>query len=135
MFRKMIAALGVLAMLAGLAGTAMAQETQKVWKNDGKRYWRVEEAVKPFAMPQTQMLAVPEKQEAAFLGFKYEGKHLNQAYFIEAPFAAPAAKGHECSWRMVYEQKAMGKYHFCLENGVEKPCPGMNAAGECFGKK
>ena len=135
MRRNLMGALGVGAMLAALAGPAMAQETQTVWKTDGKRWTRTEEMVKPFAMPTTQRIEVAEKQEGDILGFKYVGKRMEPVYFREVPLANEMAKGHECTWKMVYEKKQMNKVHFCLDNGVAKTCPGMNAAGECLGKK
>jgi hypothetical protein len=136
MRRNMMAVLGVSALLAALAGPAVAQEKEYVWKSDGKRYTRTEEFVKPFEMPARYLKEVPagEQKENDILGFKYTGKTMERVYFRETPFAE-AAKGHECTWKMVYEKKAVNKYHFCLENGVEQACPGMNAAGECLGKK
>ena len=44
-------------------------------------------------------------------------------------------KGHVCTWKMVYENKAANKLYFCEVNGAEQACPGMNAAGECLSKK
>ena len=136
MRRNLMGFLGVVALLAVLAGPAMAQETQTVWRSDGKHWSRSEEAVKPFAMPTTYLMEVAAGAEKAgdVQGFKYLGKHTEFVYFREMPFAA-APKGHECTWKMVYEKKSVYKQHFCLENGVEKTCPGMNAAGECLGKK
>ncbi len=136
MRRSMMGVLGVVAMLASLAGSAMAQETKTVWKNDGKRYWRVQEIVKPFEMPKTQRIEAAEKQEGDFLGFKYTGKQMERVYFRDVPVATEvAAKGHQCTWRMTYEKKTSAKYHYCLENGVEQTCAGMSAAGECLGMK
>jgi len=136
MRRNLMGFLGVAALLAALAAPAMAQETQTVWQTDGKRWSRSEEAVKPFVMPTTYRMEVAAGEEKAgdVQGFKYLGKRTEAVYFREMPFAE-APKGHECSWKMVYEKKAMSQRHFCLENGAEKPCPGMNAAGECLGKK
>jgi hypothetical protein len=129
--------LGVAALLAALAGPAMAQETQTVWRTEGKHWSRSEEAVKPFVMPTTYLTEVAAGEEKAgdVQGFKYLGKRTEVVYFREMPFAEAPQKGHECGWRMVYEKKSTIQRHFCLENGVEKPCPGMNAAGECLGKK
>ena len=137
MNRNMKALLGVAALLVALAGPAVAQEKQMVWKTDGKRYFRTEELVAPFEMPKTQLLQVAEKEEGAILGFKYAGKRLEPVYFKEVPLAAEMPKkGHECGWRMVYENKGRTtRYNFCLVNGVEQPCPGMNPSGECVGKK
>jgi len=136
MLRKLMGVLGVAALLAALAGPAVAQEKEWVWKTDGKRYWRTEEFVKPAVMPATYLkeVAAGEQKEGAIQGFKYLGKRTEVAYFREVPFAEPM-KGHECTWRMVYQKKAMLKEHFCLRNGAEKPCPGMNAAGECLAKE
>ena len=36
---------------------------------------------------------------------------------------------------MVYEMKTVYKNRFCLVNGAEQACPGMNAGGECLGMK
>jgi hypothetical protein len=136
MCRTWMGVLGVAALLAALAAPAVAQENEWVWKTDGKRYWRTEEAVKPFVMPTTYFkeVAAGESKEGDIPGFKYLGKRTEAVYFREAPFAAPA-KGHECTWRMKYEKKFMTQEHFCLFNGAEKPCPGMNAAGECLAGK
>jgi len=136
MWRKLMGVFGVTALVAALAGPAVAQETEYVWKFDGKRYWRTEEFVKPFVMPTTYLKEVAAGEEKAgdFEGFKYLGKRTEKVFFRETPFAA-AAKGHECTWKMVYEKKYMNQLHFCLMNGAEKPCPGMNAAGECLGMK
>jgi hypothetical protein len=137
MRRNLMALAGVAALVAALAGPAVAQEkTDWVWHTDGKRYWRTEEIVKPMEMPKTQLVQVAEKEEGAIQGFKYVGKRMETAYFKEVPVAAEVAKqGHECSWRMVYEKKQVNKYNFCIVNGAEQPCAGMNAAGECVGKK
>jgi len=135
MFTKLMGLLGVAAMLAALAGPAVAQESQTVWKTDGKRWTRTEELVKPFVMPKTMLVEAAEKQEGAFLGFKYAGKRMERVYFREVPLATEAAKSHECGWRMVYEKKAVNQRHFCLMNGAEQPCCGMNPAGECLGMK
>ncbi len=136
MYRKMMAVLGVTALFAALAGPAVAQEKEYVWKTDGKRYWKTEEAVKPFEMPKTYLKEIPAGEEKAgdVQGFKYLGKRTEMVFFRETPFAE-AAKGHECTWKMVYAKKEMFKNHFCLVNGAEQACPGMNAAGECLGKK
>ena len=136
MLTKLMGVLGVAALLAALAGPAVAQEKEFVWKTDGKRYWRTEEIVKPFVMPATYLKEVAAGEEKAgdVEGFKYLGKRTEKVFFRETPFAE-ALKGHECTWKMVYEKKAVNKVHFCEVNGAEKACPGMNAAGECLGKK
>ena len=135
MRRNMMAILGVAVMLATLAGPALAQEKQTVWKTDGKRWTRTEELVQPFVMPKTQLVPVAEKQQGAFLGFTYVGKRIEPTYFLEVPLANEAAKGHECVWKMVYQRKQVNQVHFCLVNGNEQACAGMNAAGECLSKK
>lgn len=135
MFRKLMAFLSASALLALLAAPAVAQEKEKVWKTDGKRWTQTEAVVTPFVMPTTRFIEVPEKQEGAFLGTKYVGKQLQPAYFLEVPLAKETVKGHECTWRMVYEKKSSSQYHFCLMNGAEKPCGGMSASGECLGMK
>ncbi len=138
MLTKLMGVLGVAAFVAALAGPAVAQEEKKdwVWHTNGKRYWRTEEIVKPFVMPATYLKEVPAGEEKAgdVQGFKYLGKRTEKVFFRETPFAE-APKGHECSWRMVYEKKQVNKYHHCIVNGAEQACPGMNAAGECLGKK
>jgi len=136
MCRKMMAVFGVAALMAALAGPAVAQEKEYVWKTDGKRWTRTEEVVKPFVMPATYLKEVPAGEEKAgdVQSFKYLGKRTEVVFFREVPFAE-APKGHECTWKMVYEKKAVTRNHFCLVNGAEKPCPGMNAAGECLGMK
>lgn len=136
MRRNLMALLGVAAIVAALAGPAMAQETRTVWRTDGKRWSHSEEAVLPFVMPKTYLMEVAagNQKEGDVQGLKYLGKRTEVVYFRETPFAE-APKGHECSWKMVYEKKATSQRHFCLENGAEKSCPGMNPAGECLGKK
>jgi hypothetical protein len=131
-----VVVLGALALLAALATPAVAQEKEFVWKTDGKRYWRSEEFVKPFEMPATFLKEVPAGEEKAgdVLGLKVVGKRTEKVYFRETPFAE-APKGHECTWKMVYEKKQVLQNHFCLVNGAEKACPGMNGAGECLGMK
>jgi hypothetical protein len=136
MCRKGFALLGVLALMAALAGPAVAQEKEYVWKTDGKRWFRTEEFVKPFVMPKTYFAEVPaaEFKAGEVASFKYVGKQMERVYLLETPLAE-AAKGHECTWKMVYEKKYTNKLHFCLVNGAEMACPGMNAAGECLGMK
>lgn len=136
MCRKLLGVVGLAALMAALAGPAVAQEKEYVWKTDGKRWFRTEEAVKPFVMPATYLkeLAAGEEKEGEAYGFKYVGKQYVKVFFREVPFAA-APKGHECTWKMVYEKKFMTKAHLCVVNGAEMACPGLNAAGECLGKK
>jgi hypothetical protein len=136
MRRNLMALLGVAAIVAALAGPAMAQETRTVWRTDGKRWFHSEEAVQPLVMPKTYLMEVAagNQKEGDVQGLKYLGKRTEVVYFREAPLAE-AAKGHECSWKLVYEGKATSLRHYCLENGAEKTCPGMNPAGECLGKK
>jgi hypothetical protein len=136
MCRKVMGALGALALLAALAAPAVAQEKEYVYKTDGKRWTRTEELATPFVMPATYLAEVPAGAEKAgdIQGFKYLGKRTEVVFFRETPFAE-APKGHECTWKMVYEKKAVFKNHFCQVNGAEQACPGMNAAGECLGKK
>jgi hypothetical protein len=135
MGRKLMGVLGAAALLLALAGPAVAQEKDYSWKTDGKRYFR-EETVKPAVMPTTYMKEVAAGEEKAgdIESFKYTGKRTEKVFFRETPFAQ-AQKGHECTWKMVYEKKAVYQNHFCLVNGAEQACPGMNAAGECLGKK
>ncbi len=137
MRRNMMGALGVVTMLAALAGTAMAQETRTVWKTDGKRWTHSEEIVKPFVMPTTRTMevAAADKQAGDVQGFKYIGKRTEVVYFREVPLENNVVKGHECTWKMVYEKKSSFKQHFCLVDGIAQTCPGMNQAGECLGKK
>ncbi len=137
MLRKMMAALGVAALLAALAGPALAQEKEMVWNTDGKRYWRTEELRLPVEQPATALVAVPAGEQACggFLGFLYVGKRMEPVTFQEVPLAPALTQGHECTWRMVYEMKAVNKRHFCLVNGAEKPCPGMGEGGACVGMK
>jgi hypothetical protein len=135
MFKKLMGVMGVATLLAAFAGPAMAQEKEYVWKTDGKRWTRTEEFVKT-VMPATYLKELPTGEEKAgdVQGFKYLGKRTEIVFFRETPFAE-APKGHECTWKMVYEKKAVTQNHFCFMNGAEKPCPGQNAAGECLGKK
>jgi len=137
MFRKMTAALGVLALLAALAAPAVAQEKERVWKTDGKRYWRTEELRLPAEMPATALVALPAGEQTCggILGFRYVGKRMEWTYFQEVPVAPALVPAHECTWRMVYEMKAVNKRHFCLVNGAQKPCPGMGEGGACLGMK
>jgi len=136
MCRKVVAFLGVLAVMAALAGPAVAQEKEYVWKTDGKRYSRTEEFVQPFVMPKTYFVEVPagEFKAGEIASYKWVGKRMERVFLKEVPLAE-AAKGHECTWKMVYEKKFINKVHFCLVNGAEMACPGMTAGGECLGKK
>ena len=79
MCRKVIGVLGVLALMAALAGPAVAQEKDYVWKTDGKRWFRTEEFVQPFVMPKTYFAEVPAAEFLAgeFPSFKYIGKQIN----------------------------------------------------------
>ena len=133
---RMMGVLGAVALLAALATPAVAQETDWAWQTDGKRYWRVEVPVKPFVMPATTRIEVArgEQKEGDILGFKYTGKTMERVYFREVPRTEVAHKGHECTWKMVYQKKAVNQLHYCLVNGAEKPCPGMTPAGECLAK-
>jgi hypothetical protein len=132
MFRNVIAVLGLLALLAG---PALAQETEWKWTTDGKRWTRTEVPVQPFVMPTTKLVPAAAGEEGAFLGFKYEGKQMQRVWFKEVPLAPEMAKAHECTWKLVYEKKAVFQKHLCVMNGAEKACCGMNAAGECLGMK
>jgi hypothetical protein len=133
----MMALLGVAALVVALAGPAMAQESQTVWRTDGKRWTHSEEIVKPFVMPTTRTMEVAAGEQKAgdVEGRKYLGKHTEIVYFREVPLENNVVKGHECTWKMVYEKKQVNKVHFCLVDGLAQACPGMNGAGECLGKK
>lgn len=146
MTRKLLGVLGVAGLLAALAGPAVAQaEAQKkdeccdwVWKTDGKRWSRTLGCKEPFKMPETMRIEVApgDQKEGDILGFKYVGKRMERVYFRDVPRPEPAvAKGHECSWRLHYVGKRTTREHFCIVDGVEKPCPGMTEAGECVAKK
>ena len=137
MRRNLIAILSVAAMAAAFAAPASAQETHTVWHTDGKRYWRTEEPGKAPEVSKTYLKEVPagEQKEGDIQGRKVVGKRTEVVYFRETPLATETAKGHECSWRMVYEGKTSRKFNFCVENGVEMPCAGMSDAGECLGMK
>jgi hypothetical protein len=114
--------LGVLAMLAALATPAVAQDEEYGWKTDGKRYWRTEEAAAPALMPATYLKEVPAGEQKAgdVQGFQYLGSGPRSCSFAKSrspkPRRGTSAPGRWC-------------------NGAEKPCPGMNAAGECLGMK
>src|SRR4051812_11386253 len=101
MRRNLMGLLGVVAMLAALAGPAVAQQTQTVWTTDGKRWSHSEEIVKPFVMPTTARIEVAagEQKEGDVQGFKYLGKRTEVVYFREVPLANNLAKGHECTWK------------------------------------
>ncbi len=133
---NLMAILGIAAM-AAFAVPASAQDSHTVWHSDGKRYWRSEEPGKAPEVSKTYLKELPagEQKEGDVQGFKVVGKRTERVYFRETPLAAEVAKGHECSWRMVYEKKQVYKYNFCVENGVEMSCAGMTDAGECLGMK
>lgn len=89
------------------------------------------------ATPNTVRIEVkPEDRQAGDVeGMKYVGKRTERAYFRDVPVAKDTAKGHVCSWRMVYEKKQVHKLNTCLVDGVEHACLGMNPAGDCLGMK
>jgi hypothetical protein len=127
MRRLMITVLGAVGLLAALTAPALGQE-ERVWT--GKR-WEFR-AVKAEA-PKAAMMAVAaaEKTDGDVPGVRTVGKNLERAWF--RPAAAEAtAKGHFCSQRSTTVLKHVEHRHFCRMDGAEKPCPGMNAAGECL---
>lgn len=137
MRRNLIGIFSVAAIAAAFAGPASAQDSHTVWQSDGKRYWRTEVPMKAPEVSKTYLKEVPagEQKEGDIEGRKLVGKRTEVVYFRETPLAIEASKGHECSWRMVYERKSVRKYNFCVENGVEMPCAGMTDSGECLGMK
>ena len=106
---------------------------------EGKRSFRkyqCHEDQKP-QVPNTVRIEVkPEDRQAGDIeGMKYVGKRTERAYFREVPVTTESAKGHVCSWRMVYEKKQVVKRDTCIVDGAEHACLGMDPAGECLGMK
>jgi hypothetical protein len=124
------------ALLAAMAAPAVAQEKEKVYKSDGKRWFLVERAVMPAAVePATALLEVArgERKEGDIPGMKYVGKTPERATFRRVPAAEEAAaRGHRCDTRALYVKKWVEFRHFCRVDGSEMACPGMNKAGECL---
>ena len=124
--------LAVVALFAVLAGPAAAEEGNKVWRLNGKRWEFVPEKLTPAPEATTVRVEVP-KAEAETWGYRTVGKKTERVYYREVPRPAPVVeKGHFCNLRVETHGKRTVWHHFCKVNGVEKPCPGMNAAGECL---
>jgi hypothetical protein len=131
MRRLLMSVLGAFGLLAVLAAPAAAQEKERVWT--GKRWDWVEKKVSE--EPKTVLVEVAreERKEGDILGMKTVGKHTEIAYFRRMPNPEPAvAKGHACDVRATTVLKHVEFRHFCRVDGVEKPCPGMTATGECL---
>lgn len=130
------AIVALLALLALLAAPAAAQEAkERVWKSDGKRSFWAYETVKPVEEPKTILVEVPrgEHKEGDLAALKTVGKHYERVYYRRVPLPEPAVvKGHTCDMRVVTVLKHVEFRHFCRVDGAEKPCPGMNKAGECL---
>lgn len=131
MRRLLMSALGAVALLATMAAPAAAQDKERVWT--GKRWDWVEKKV--IEEPKTMLVEVTreEHKEGDFLGAKTVGKNTVMTYFRRVPIPEPVvAKGHACSMRVMTVLKHLEFRHFCRVDGAEKPCPGMNEAGECL---
>ena len=143
MTRSWMAVLGLASMLAALAACAVAQEGEQSccttsYAPEGKHLVRKEYCPEPFEMPSTTLIQVApgEQQEGDFYAYRTEGKRTVRIYLREVPVAAPeVAQGHECSYRYRPVGKSTVREQFCIVNGQEQRCPGMNTAGECLGKK
>jgi hypothetical protein len=137
MSRMLMGVLGAAGLLAAVTGSAPAQtsDTDWVWHTDGKRWWRTEEVVKPFAMPPTMIVEVApgDEKPGDVRGVKYLGKRTEIVYFREVPRpSSDLAKGHECSWRMHYDGKHTTRESFCVVDGTEQACPGFDKSGRCL---
>ena len=141
MHKRLMGLLGAIGFLAACAVPASAQEegkTERVWKSDGKRYSWVEVKVAPVEVPGTLLVEVPrgQQKEGDLYGTKLVGKNTEFVYYRRLPIPEPTVvKGHRCSMRTARVRKNTEFQHFCIVDGVEMPCPGMNEKGECLATK
>ena len=142
MLRKLIGLVGVAAAVAVLASPAVSQDSSSCcttsYVQEGKHLVRKVGCEEQFQMPTTTMVRVPagEEQEGDTYAYITEGKRSVRVILREVPIVTPPAKeGHECSYRYRPVGKSSVREQFCIVNGVEQKCPGMNEKGECTAKK
>ena len=137
MHRTLMGLLGGVGFLAACALPAATQEEGKqewVWK----RYTRVPVTAAPAEAPKTMLVEVPrgQQKEGDIYGTKLVGKNTEFVYYRRVPIPEPVVvKGHKCSMRALQVRKHTEFQHFCIVDGAEKPCPGMNEKGECLANK
>lgn len=131
MRRLLMSVLGAVALLAAMAGPAVAQEKERVW--NGKRWEWVQKKVAEEPSTVLVEVAREERREGDIPGMKTVGKNTVIAYYQRMPIPEPAvAKGHTCGERVTTVRKHVEFRQYCKVDGVEKPCPGMSEAGECL---
>jgi hypothetical protein len=124
------------ALLLASATSAVASQSQRVWKSDGKRYTWSEVTVPYAEAGNTVLVEVPRGTEGAVLGTKRVGKNTEFVSYLPVEVReAAVAMGHHCSVRTVRVGKNTELVHYCLVNGVPMICPGMNEKGECQAKR
>jgi hypothetical protein len=137
MNKMLMSALGAAGILAALAAPAVAQDAcgDWIWKSDGKRLTRTEGVVEPYVASTTMIVAVApgDRREGDSWRMKYDGKRTTREYTREV-LLPEVAKGHECSWRFHTVGRTATRENYCVVNGVEQSCYGMNNAGECIAR-
>jgi hypothetical protein len=137
MNKMLMSALGVAGILAALAGPAVAQEGcgERNCKADGKRLTRTEGVVNPCVESTTMTVAVApgDRREGDSWRMKYDGKRTTREYTREV-LLPEVVKGHECTWRFRTVGRTATRENYCVVNGVEQSCYGMNNAGECIAR-
>ena len=123
-------------VLASASPAVAATQTHRVWKSDGKRYVWTEVTVPYAEAEKTVLVEVPRGTEGAVLGTKRVGKNTEFVYYRRVAVPEEAvARGHRCSLRTVHVKKNTEFLHYCVVDGKETPCPGMNEKGECLATK
>ncbi len=137
MSRMMLGLLAMGAATVALAGPAVAQECEqdRVANPEAKQWRCSDDTEQSYTFAPTVWTEVPRGQQRPgdVRGFKYVGKRTERAYFREVERPNPAfAQGHECHWRPHYQGKRTTYEFYCVVNGVEEACLGMDRYGHCL---